>query len=738
MALRYSQIINNQESLYFRVEIHDEDFVGTSSDFYLEDIEWDYKGQNNQRWQSVWASQLTIALQSTPTKDLTTLIDDILNADEAQFTVKVYKSTDGINYSFYWIGVILTDLSGGLDEAPVQSFQLVATDGLGTLKDIDYNIDDDTPHIDGTVQEHLFNVLKKIPTNSHFANSDVFLVSDIPYFETNMPSVVGSSIDWIQIQGRTFYSFEKNGNYKWMNCFEVLESICLILKARIFFIEGRWYLLNVRIWETSATANLHKFTFDGTLGGTTESYNLRQTLAGDNTGVRLATQSFDFFPPLKMLRQSYKHDTSGDLMEGTVLTTTNGLQNDVAVVSKTSDNATLMFKGVCNVQVSQSFPYSNFQVFVKLRMTVKIAAYYLRRYANNASQNNDFSNAVWILTTPNYVEFWAVMNVNTFGATNVAIAFQSPAIPTSGGLDMQLEVEAIQDLNGNDISANYSAYAEFRGTYMEYVDDIPERERVYFATNNVSSSFSVIEELDDAFFGDKITDMTPNNLRVWNGTDWINSTSKWGRNTLSGTDPLLLLGIKDMMAAQTQTIRKRSGTFHGNFDLHKVLVFEGDYWLPLGVRFSVIGCAYDGEWYDAGNYDDSGVAVGTVIGTGIGDEPVIPPTSTAPAIAGTPNAPTNTVFGYGKIELLDTTTNSRKVVMDANTFNYLINQLVIGSDTSDSSALVSLNSTTQGFLLPRMTQAQMDAISSPTPGLMVYVTDQAAVYYYNGTTWHKP
>ena len=145
MALRYSQIINNQESLYFRVEIHDEDFVGTSSDFYLEDIEWDYKGQNNQRWQSIWASQLTIALQSTPTKDLTTLIDDILNADEAQFTVKVYKSTDGINYSFYWIGVILTDLSGGLDEAPVQSFQLVATDGLGTLKDIDYNIDEDTP-----------------------------------------------------------------------------------------------------------------------------------------------------------------------------------------------------------------------------------------------------------------------------------------------------------------------------------------------------------------------------------------------------------------------------------------------------------------------------------------------------------------------------------------------------------------------------------------------------------------
>ena len=129
MAVRYSQIINNQEGLYFRTEIHDADFVGTASDYHLANIEFDYKGQNNQRWNAIWGSQVTLLVQSTSSKDLTTLIDDIKTSDEGRFSVKVYKSTDGINYDFYWLGLVLADLSMGVDEAPVQHFEINATDG---------------------------------------------------------------------------------------------------------------------------------------------------------------------------------------------------------------------------------------------------------------------------------------------------------------------------------------------------------------------------------------------------------------------------------------------------------------------------------------------------------------------------------------------------------------------------------------------------------------------------------
>jgi hypothetical protein len=52
-----------------------------------------------------------------------------------------------------------------------------------------------------------------------------------------------------------------------------------------------------------------------------------------------------------------------------------------------------------------------------------------------------------------------------------------------------------------------------------------------------------------------------------------------------------------------------------------------------------------------------------------------------------------------------------------------------------SSALLDLTSTTKGFLPPRMTGAQITAISSPATGLVVYNTDTNSLQLYNGTGW---
>ena len=52
-----------------------------------------------------------------------------------------------------------------------------------------------------------------------------------------------------------------------------------------------------------------------------------------------------------------------------------------------------------------------------------------------------------------------------------------------------------------------------------------------------------------------------------------------------------------------------------------------------------------------------------------------------------------------------------------------------------SSALLDVNSTTQGFLLPRMTTTQRNAISSPATGLEIFNTTTGRKEYYNGTYW---
>jgi len=63
-------------------------------------------------------------------------------------------------------------------------------------------------------------------------------------------------------------------------------------------------------------------------------------------------------------------------------------------------------------------------------------------------------------------------------------------------------------------------------------------------------------------------------------------------------------------------------------------------------------------------------------------------------------------------------------------------QIGIGTNTPDNSAVLDISSTTQGVLIPRMTQAERIVITTPATGLLVYQTDIATgFYYYNGVAW---
>jgi len=59
----------------------------------------------------------------------------------------------------------------------------------------------------------------------------------------------------------------------------------------------------------------------------------------------------------------------------------------------------------------------------------------------------------------------------------------------------------------------------------------------------------------------------------------------------------------------------------------------------------------------------------------------------------------------------------------------------IGTAAPAASAVVEMASTTQGFLPPRMTAAQRQAIAAPATGLVVYDTTVRGLMFYDGTQW---
>jgi len=59
----------------------------------------------------------------------------------------------------------------------------------------------------------------------------------------------------------------------------------------------------------------------------------------------------------------------------------------------------------------------------------------------------------------------------------------------------------------------------------------------------------------------------------------------------------------------------------------------------------------------------------------------------------------------------------------------------IGTNTPDNSALLDLTSVNKGLLIPRMTTAQRTAITAPATGLLVYDSNLQQFWYFNGTQW---
>ncbi len=62
---------------------------------------------------------------------------------------------------------------------------------------------------------------------------------------------------------------------------------------------------------------------------------------------------------------------------------------------------------------------------------------------------------------------------------------------------------------------------------------------------------------------------------------------------------------------------------------------------------------------------------------------------------------------------------------------------MVGGGTNQASAALQVTSTTGGFLPPKMTDAQMAAISSPTEGLLVENTTVGGLCWYSGANWER-
>ncbi|MCT4665993.1 MAG: hypothetical protein N4A45_12260 [Flavobacteriales bacterium] len=62
-------------------------------------------------------------------------------------------------------------------------------------------------------------------------------------------------------------------------------------------------------------------------------------------------------------------------------------------------------------------------------------------------------------------------------------------------------------------------------------------------------------------------------------------------------------------------------------------------------------------------------------------------------------------------------------------------QVGIGTVQPHTSAILEVKSTTQGFVLPRLSNAQRGTINNPAEGLVIYNTDESCLNVFNSNSW---
>jgi hypothetical protein len=68
---------------------------------------------------------------------------------------------------------------------------------------------------------------------------------------------------------------------------------------------------------------------------------------------------------------------------------------------------------------------------------------------------------------------------------------------------------------------------------------------------------------------------------------------------------------------------------------------------------------------------------------------------------------------------------------------YSFSQVGIGTTNPDTSSILEIKSISQGFLPPRMTETQRDAVVSPAEGLLIYNIDSHCIQFFNGSSWSE-
>lgn len=592
MAKRFYSEFTSIHNVDYIVEVWDSSFSGTAQPFSLGagGFSLSYAGDNNERFATIFASQVEFTFYVE--NGLHTSFEfALITNTEGRFSVKIFREG-----SLYWVGQILPDIVEILDQPTVNGRPMVikATDGLGRLKDIDYN-DAGTAYTGTeTVIEHLFNILGKLNILSLMATDCV--KTSLGWREDSMTT--GDQYALTRIGHKAFIKVDDKGTLNYSTCADVLKQLLLAWNARIIQVDGCFYVIQVGQYVANSMT-VYSYDSTGTGIGSATSQTFQQTddaSAGDM--IRLSGGRFSYLPPLLFTKVDYKHFTTQNLSFERQINT--GTTYNIVNVPAASATSVLLFSMQVETKLTFDTPGDFAQIFVKYVIRITLGSYYyVRRATMNERGVISYEKGRWSNTAGDY-EFFSSAVYTDGESVYDDVTFSTQGIPDSGDLTIRVSFNNNYTILGILTGrTDFTRTTRLSGVYIEVITAGIIQDRVQTTTyeaKNANTDVSVGKTLE-MVIGDGVEATTYGKLQVYNGSAWVDSDNWTGLGESTPT-PLLQLLANEIMAGQAKPVQKIESIWEATgYKANMSILYNSENYLPIQCRLDANRDDWSGEFF---------------------------------------------------------------------------------------------------------------------------------------------
>ncbi len=556
MAVRLYAETGTIRGVNYKIEIHDTDFVDSSTEFNVRGygLKVAYTPDQQKRlFSPLMSSRLTFSMiVDDATKE--TFVEDLITGIEGRFSIAVYRD-QGAGYVFWWAGDILPD-GVSIEDTAIEvgyDVDITAVDGLANLKEILYTPGVGEP-IDLVYGNNTFNQViliclgKLRTTDIHYDNTDEILHVRCGWYATEHNlALIDNPLEYSRVKNFNFFKFSKTDTGDYLNCYQVLKKICEAWGARFYFSFGVWHFEQIHS-RKAASNYAHKYNKGGTkLSEVNESHEI----AVDKMDTQVLSGGRWFFlPALAKVGVKLAHDGIGNLLVEDWTKATPAF-----VYNQVYDEGTTRLQLQGNLHHFSSYTDTGINIEdyhrIIFKLRIKVGSYYLKRdYTSMFYTNPQYSPVSWTTDSNDYYYFLTDMKPNVSEEMIQVINITTPELEETGELTYDFDYHALLVYPNSEVTAGVGIIFTFEN-YLRVLPDGEsadvETHKLYEAENDDEATKTLLLETN---IGDGIYQNSNTKLQVDNGSTWEDSTG-W-QQKIVGTTRL----FNNLLAFEIMSLRK--------------------------------------------------------------------------------------------------------------------------------------------------------------------------------------